>query len=90
MEALIDHERFRRRIALLGAQGRHTPFVHGAVNGFFGQVATIIPGFPLACVVSCRTPFPNANNPILGVTVGVIGPSRLPKAIRLLQAWGHA
>ena len=49
------------------------PFIHGAVNGFYGQMTTIIPG--VTPCLRCIVPVPPVweKNPIIGATCGAIG-----------------
>ncbi|MCQ8894043.1 MAG: ThiF family adenylyltransferase [Methanolinea sp.] len=65
------------------------PLVHGAVNGFYGQVSSIIPGSTpcLHCIVP--HPPPSGNIPILGVTVGTIGSIQVAEAIKLVTGLGR-
>ncbi|ASJ10631.1 adenylyltransferase [Thermococcus sp. P6] len=66
------------------------PLVHGAVEGTFGQVTTIVPGKTL----SLRGIFPNVREkkgkfPILGPTAGVIGSIQAMEVIKLLTGIGE-
>ncbi|NVO66890.1 HesA/MoeB/ThiF family protein [Methanofollis tationis] len=65
------------------------PFVHGAVNGFYGQVTTFLPGATpcLRCLVP--TPPEWEKNPIIGVTCGAIGCIEGTEAIKLLTGTGE-
>ncbi len=67
---------------------RGIPLVHGAVNGFFGQVTTVVPGKSpcLHCIVP--HPPPAGNLPVLGVTVGTIGNIQVAEAIKLVTGLG--
>jgi adenylyltransferase/sulfurtransferase len=60
------------------------PYLHGAVDGFYGQATTIIPG-DTACL-RCMVPRPpdGGKVPIIGVTCGVIGSIQATEAIRYL------
>lgn len=64
------------------------PLVHGAVNGFYGQVSSIIPGETpcLHCIVP--HPPPAGDVPILGVTVGTVGSIQVAEAIKLVTGLG--
>ncbi|WP_048149922.1 ThiF family adenylyltransferase [Palaeococcus ferrophilus] len=72
------------------AHERGIPLVHGAVEGFFGQVTTIIPGrtkslrelFP-------RKPAPKGKFPILGATAGVVGSVQAAEVVKLLTGYGE-
>lgn len=52
----------------------HIPFVHGAVEGFIGQLTTNLPerGPCLKCIISAEPP-EKPTFPVLGSTPGVIG-----------------
>jgi adenylyltransferase/sulfurtransferase len=64
------------------------PFIHGAVNGFYGQVTTIIPG--VTPCLRCIVPNPPTweKNLIIGVTCGVIGSIEATEAIKYLTGSG--
>ena len=66
-----------------------TPFIHGAVNGFYGQVTTIIPG--VTPCLRCIVPNPPTwkRNLIIGVTCGVIGCIEATEAIKYLTGSGE-
>jgi molybdopterin/thiamine biosynthesis adenylyltransferase len=68
---------------------RNIPFVHGAVQGFHGQVMTIIPD-QTACLrcVFPQTP-PAEIFPIIGVTPGVIGSIQATEVIKCLTGKGE-
>ncbi len=70
------------------AFGEGIPLVHGAVNGFYGQVSSIIPGETpcLHCIVP--HPPPPGDVPILGVTVGTVGSIQVAEAIKLVTGLG--
>jgi molybdopterin-synthase adenylyltransferase len=60
------------------------PFIHGAVNGFSGQMLVVIPD-KTACL-SClftKSP-PGGIAPVIGVTPGIIGSMQASEAIKLL------
>jgi adenylyltransferase/sulfurtransferase len=65
------------------------PFIHGAVHGFYGQATTIVPGITpcLRCIVP--TPPMGKNNPIIGVTCGMIGCIEATEAIKFLTGVGE-
>lgn len=60
------------------------PFIHGAVEGFYGQTATIIPE-KTACL-RCIFPEspPRKKVPIMGTTCGIIGSVQANEAIRYI------
>ncbi|NJE02506.1 ThiF family adenylyltransferase, partial [Thermococcus sp. JdF3] len=72
------------------AQRKKIPLVHGAVEGTYGQVTTIVPGF----TKSLREIFPNVGRkkekfPILGATAGVIGALQAMEVVKLLTGIGE-
>jgi len=64
------------------------PLVHAAVEGFYGQITTIVPG-KTACL---RCLFPNAPQkikfPIIGVTAGLFGILEANEVIKLITGYG--
>jgi adenylyltransferase/sulfurtransferase len=64
------------------------PFIHGAVEGFYGQVCTIVPTKSpcLRCIVP--NPPPVRETPVIGVTTGVIGCVQVTEAIKLVTGTG--
>ena len=66
------------------------PFIHGAVEGFIGQVTTIIPGETpcLKCLIP-NAPKETEKFPILGVTAGVIGLLEATEVIKLITGHGE-
>jgi len=64
------------------------PFIHGAVNGFYGQVTTILPG--ITPCLRCIVPVPPVweKNPIIGVTCGAVGCIEATEAIKYLTGTG--
>ncbi|NPA47412.1 MAG: HesA/MoeB/ThiF family protein [Thermococci archaeon] len=82
-------DNFTARYALADAAWRlGVPFVHGAVEGLYGQVTTILPGRTL----SLRELFPKVGDrediPILGPTAGVVGSIEALEAIKLITGAG--
>jgi adenylyltransferase/sulfurtransferase len=67
----------------------HIPLVHGAVEGFSGQVTTIIPG-QTPCL-SCIFPHapPASEVPVLGAAAGVIGSLQAMEVIKYITGTGH-
>lgn len=67
------------------------PLVHGAVEGTYGQVTTIVPGK----TKSLREIFPNVGNekkrkfPIIGPTAGVVGSIQAMEVIKLVTGLGE-
>ncbi len=67
---------------------RKIPFFHGAVNGFYGQATTIIPGKTacLRCIFPAAPP-PTAP-PVVGVTPGIIGCIQATEVIKYILGTG--
>jgi adenylyltransferase/sulfurtransferase len=65
------------------------PFVHGAVEGLVGQLATILPGRGpcLRCIVP-KEPPARPFFPVLGVTPGTIGCLQAAEAIKIITGMG--
>lgn len=65
-------------------------FVHGAVEGFRGQVTSIVPGETpcLRCVFPEKVPRPEVI-PIIGATCAVIGGLQALEAIKLVTGFGQ-
>ncbi|MDD1724507.1 MAG: HesA/MoeB/ThiF family protein [Methanospirillum sp.] len=64
------------------------PFIHGAVEGFCGQMTSIIPGESpcLSCLIP--TPPPASPVPVVGATAGVIGSLQAMEAIKFITGTG--
>jgi molybdopterin/thiamine biosynthesis adenylyltransferase len=70
------------------AVARRIPFFHGAVRGFYGQAATILPG-KTACLRCIFPSGPPAETfPIVGATCGVIGSIQATEVIKYLSGKG--
>ncbi len=69
---------------------RGIPFVHAAVEGFTGQLLTVVPGKGpcLRCVIP-EPPPPRPVFPVLGPTPGVMGCLQAIEAIKLLTGLGE-
>lgn len=69
---------------------RGIPMVHGAVEGLFGQVTTIIPG-KTKCLreIFPRAPKKKENFPILGATAGVVGSIQAAEVVKLITGFGE-
>lgn len=71
------------------------PWIYGAVNGFDGQMMTIIPSCGAPCY-SCLYPATSAHScvkqvaPTIGVTPGIIGIAQAAEAIKLILDIGKA
>ncbi len=66
------------------------PFVHGAIEGFIGQLSTILPGRGpcLKCIIP-KEPPRKPVFPVLGATPGVIGCLEAMEAIKLITGVGE-
>ena len=65
------------------------PFIHGAVQGLFGEVTTILPGKTpcLACIFP-EVPQRRSTIPVFGVTPALIAILQVTEAIKLLAEFG--
>jgi adenylyltransferase/sulfurtransferase len=65
------------------------PYIHGAVSGFDGHMATIIPG-ETACL-ECMVPEapPGSVFPVVGTTPGLIGVLQAHEAIKQITGQGE-
>lgn len=68
---------------------KNIPFIHGAINGFYGQATTVLPGRS-ACLrcIFCLAPPPSVF-PVIGVTPGIIGLIQANEAIKYLTGTGE-
>lgn len=66
------------------------PLVHGAVEGFVGQITTILPkrGPCLKCIIP-QEPAAKKTIPVLGATSGVIGCLQAMETIKLITGIGR-
>lgn len=65
------------------------PLFHGAISGYQGQVATIIPGRTAClCCIFPRAP-PPSTFPALGSTCAVIGSIQVTEAVKYVTATGE-
>ncbi len=65
------------------------PLVHAGVEGFYGQVMTVVPGKGpcLACLFT-RTSPSRTRIPVMGVTPGVLGAIEAAEVVKLLLSMG--
>jgi molybdopterin/thiamine biosynthesis adenylyltransferase len=65
------------------------PFIHGGVQGFFGEVTTMLPGKTpcLACIFP-EVPERGSIFPVFGVTPALIAILQVTEAIKLLAGFG--
>lgn len=77
-----------RYILADAAEDRGIPFIHGAIDGFYGQVATIVPSRSacMRCIVP--HPPPQRKVPALSVTTGIIGSIQVTEAIKCIVGTG--
>ncbi len=70
------------------AHSHGIPLVHGAIEGFGGQVTTIIPGQTpcIACLIPDAPPVRTV--PVIGAAAGVIGSIQAMEAIKLITGIG--
>jgi len=68
---------------------RDIPYIHGAIEGFSGQLTTVIPGKTpcLRCFFPDKPP-EKTGIPVLGTTAGVIGTMMANEAIKYLAGKG--
>ncbi|WAI01687.1 HesA/MoeB/ThiF family protein [Methanogenium organophilum] len=90
MDVIIDAmDNYDTRYILAdAAEDCGIPFIHGAIDGFYGQVATIVPGCSacLRCIVP--HPPPREKVPALSATTGVIGSIQVTEAIKCILGKG--
>ena len=69
---------------------RDIPYIHGAIEGFSGQLTTVIPGETpcLRCFFPDKPP-EKTGIPVLGTTAGVIGTLMANEAIKYLTGKGE-
>jgi molybdopterin/thiamine biosynthesis adenylyltransferase len=65
------------------------PLLHGAVNGFYGQATTVLPGKSACLRCIFANPPPPSTVPVVGVTPGVIGLIQATEAIKFLTGMGE-
>lgn len=65
------------------------PLIHGAVNGFYGQVSSILPG--TSPCLHCIVPHPPVREevPVIGVTVGTVGSIQVTEAVKIVTGVGR-
>lgn len=65
------------------------PFIHGAINGFYGQATTVLPGRSACLRCIFARPPPPSTFPVVGVTPGIIGLIQATEAIKFLTGTGE-
>jgi len=90
IDVVIDGlDNYPARFLLADAAWRcRVPFIHGAAEGFYGRVCTIVPETSpcLRCIVPGLPPV--RETPIIGVTTGVVGCVQVTEAIKLATGSG--
>jgi len=86
IDALDNYE--TRFILHKSAWDAGVPFIHGAIEGFTGQLTSIIPGKTpcLSCLIPAAPP--EEKVPVMGGTAGVIGSMQALEAIKFLTGTG--
>ncbi len=86
IDALDNYE--SRFILHEAAWNAGIPFIHGAIEGFSGQLTSIIPGHSpcLSCLIPSAPP--SEKVPVIGATAGVIGSMQAMEAIKFLTGKG--
>jgi molybdopterin/thiamine biosynthesis adenylyltransferase len=90
-DAIVDAmDNMAARYALnQAAIANRIPFFHGAVNGFEGQVMSILPG-KSACLRCLAKHSPSGGvTPVIGVTPGIIGAIQAAEVIKYLTGQGE-
>ncbi|MFQ6066192.1 MAG: ThiF family adenylyltransferase [bacterium] len=64
------------------------PFIHAAVEGFYGQITTIVPGRTACLNCIFPNPPPKIKFPIIGVTAGLFGVLEANEVIKLITGYG--
>jgi molybdopterin/thiamine biosynthesis adenylyltransferase len=65
------------------------PFIHGGVNGLFGEVTTILPKkTPCFACIFPEVPHKKVSFPVFGVTPALIAILQVTEAIKLLAGFG--
>jgi len=68
---------------------RNVPLFFGAVNGFYGQTTTIIPGKTACLRCIFPAPPPSAIFPVVGATPGIIGCIQATEVIKYIVGLGN-
>lgn len=72
------------------AHDRGIPLVHGAVEGLFGQVTTIIPGKTKSLKeIFPKKPPLKEKFPIVGATAGLVGSIQAGEVVKLITGYGE-
>ena len=86
IDALDNYE--TRFILHESAWNAEIPFIHGAIEGFSGQMTSILPGQSpcLSCLIPAAPP--GGKVPVIGAVAGVIGSIQAMEAIKYLTGTG--
>ena len=80
------HARYLLNKAILA---KNIPLFHGAIDGFYGQATTIVPG-RTACLRCVYSQAPPATSwPAVGVTCGILGCIQATEAIKYIVGKGR-
>lgn len=79
----LDNIRARRDLAVLCAR-RAMPLVHGAVNGWYGQVGVLLPGSDLIDRLYPARTVTGPPPPVLACTVAVVASLQVAETVKLL------
>ncbi len=71
------------------ALARGIPLVHGAVQGFSGQLFTVVPGRTACLMCLYRGKEQAGTVPVIGVAPGTVGLLQATEAVKLLAGIGH-
>ncbi len=66
------------------------PLVHGAIEGTYGQVTTIVPGKTKTLrEIFSNVKGRNGKSPVIGATAGVVGSIQAMEAVKLITGFGE-
>jgi len=90
MDIIIDAmDNYDTRYILAdAAEERGIPFIHGAIDGFYGQVSTIVPGRSACMRCIIPHPPPKTSVPALSVTASIIGSIQVTEALKWITRTG--
>ena len=90
MDIIIDAmDNYETRYILAdAAEEQAIPFIHGAIDGFYGQVSTIVPGRPTCMRCIIPHPPPKTTVPALSATTGIIGSIQVTEALKCIVGTG--
>ena len=90
MDIIIDAmDNYETRYILAdAAEKQGIPFIHGAIDGFYGQVSTIVPGHSACMRCIIPHPPPKTKVPALSPTTGIIGSIQVTEALKYIVGTG--